>query len=295
KLSDEVSKEVGFDLPTKEEVQAHISKLEKRNGDLLPMGRYNAIKEEYGDKVADCYVSGYLVSAGMSDVDKEQVVRSIRAMYEKDGLIGMQKRIVFNEPFNKLASEGTKMGVAPTDYFKDTGGFDTVKGWSVGYPAVQPSGFNYIAGEGKEVSEMHEKYKGKSLVSFFAFANEDKDIEDVIAELSDLSITINGKKAQPAGTLLKNLGRNLDMDLKAVPFILDEGGGQSPKGKKLLKGGMVTVVYEIDNDAVYKDESVLQDTEVDKAAMVVEGKNYDLVRNVAGFTDEPYLNYTVRG
>ncbi|MGN4723837.1 hypothetical protein ACTFR8_22680 [Bacillus cereus group sp. MYBK15-3] len=293
-LRNEVSKEVGFELPTKEEVQSFVSKLEKRNGDLLPMGRYNAIKEEYGEKVADCYVGGFLVSTGMSEDDKEQVTRNIRAMYDKNGLVGMPKRVVFNEPFGKLESKGTQMGVTATDYFVDTKGYDKVKGWSIGYPAVQPSGFSGMDGD-KNNEDIREKYKGKSLVSFFAFADEDKDTEEVINELSGLSVTINGKQAKPAGTLVKNMGREVDMDLKAVPFLLDSDSKTEAKGKKLLKGGLVTVVYEIDNEAVYKDEAALQDNEVDKAKMKIEDKEYDLVRNVADFKDDPYMNYSVRG
>ncbi|MBX9158404.1 hypothetical protein [Bacillus cereus] len=293
-LRNEVSKEVGFELPTKEEVQSFVSKLEKRNGDLLPMGRYNAIKEEYGEKVADCYVGGFLVSTGMSEDDKEQVTRNIRAMYDKNGLVGMPKRVVFNEPFGKLESKGTQMGVTATDYFVDTKGYDKIKGWSIGYPAVQPSGFSGMDGD-KNNEDIREKYKGKSLVSFFAFADEDKDTEEVINELSGLSVTINGKQAKPAGTLVKNMGREVDMDLKAVPFLLDSDSKTEAKGKKLLKGGLVTVVYEIDNEAVYKDEAALQDNEVDKAKMKIEDKEYDLVRNVADFKDDPYMNYSVRG
>lgn len=293
-LRNEVSKEVGFELPTKEEVQSFVSKLEKRNGDLLPMGRYNAIKEEYGEKVADCYVGGFLVSTGMSEDDKEQVTRNIRAMYDKNGLVGMPKRVVFNEPFGKLESKGTQMGVTATDYFVDTKGYDKIKGWSIGYPAVQPSGFSGMDGD-KNNEDIREKYKGKSLVSFFAFADEDKDTEEVINELSGLSVTINGKQAKPAGTLVKNMGREVDMDLKAVPFLLDSDSKTEAKGKTLLKGGLVTVVYEIDNEAVYKDEAALQDNEVDKAKMKIEDKEYDLVRNVADFKDDPYMNYSVRG
>ncbi|PGR83642.1 hypothetical protein [Bacillus cereus] len=292
-LSDEISKEVGFEFPTKEEVEQHLTKLEKRNGDLLPMGRYNAVKEEYGEKVADCYVSGLLVSIGMSDEDKDQVVRSVRDLYGGKVTQGAPKRDVYNRPQGQILSKGRDSGAIATDYWADTGGFDKVGDWFVGYPVVAPNGFETIL-DTKETEKEKDKFKDKTLIHFYAFTNEDKEVEDVVKELSELEVTLNGKKAKTPSSVSKNYGLPADMDLGAVTSLIP-AKGKDIAGTKLLKGGLVEVVYVIDNAVLFTDPAELDTDEVKKAHLKVNGKSYDIFRNPKEFKEAPIMNYTVRG
>lgn len=291
-LSSEVSKEVGFEFPTKEEVDQYLTKLEKRNGDLLPMGRYNAVKEEYGEKVADCYSGGLLVSMGMSDEDKEQVTRSVRAMYEKDTTQGNLKRKVFNPAGGKLSSEGVNSGATGRDYWVDTKGFDKTGDWAVGYPVVIPYGFGEFL-NGKDMQETAEKFKDKTLIHFYAFAEEDKAVKDVVKDLSTLDVKINGKQAKTPSSVVKNYGRKVDMDMGAVVSLTPKDGDATKL--TLLKGGLVEVVYAIDNKVLFQDDAELQSEEVKKASLTINNVTYDIYRNPKEFKDAPIMDYSVRG
>lgn len=292
-LSNEISKEVGFEFPTKEEVEQHLTKLEKRNGDLLPMGRYNAVKEEYGEKVADCYVSGLLVSIGMSDEDKNQVVRSVREQYEGKVTQGTPKRDVYNRPNGQISSKGRDSGAVATDYWSDTGGFDKVGGWYIGYPVVAPNGFEAVL-DAKETEKERDKFKDKTLIHLYAFANEDKDVKDVVKELSEMDVTVNGKKAKTPSSISKNYGLPADMDMGAVTSLIP-AKGKDIAGTKLLKGGLVEVVYMVDNSVLFADPAELDADEVKKAHLKVNGKNFDVFRNPKEFKEAPIMNYSVRG
>lgn len=282
---------VGFDMPSKEELQKYLDNLEKRNGDMLPNARYEAIQKEYGDKVADAYISGYMVSSGMTEEGKEQMLRYIRSVTDDAALLGIPRYNMENDMYADLKSSAVPLGVTEDDFFVDTKGFDVMKGWNVGYPFVTIQGMSqYVISQNEEAAV---KYQNHSMVSFYAYVDEDIALDKAIKQLGKIHVEVNGVTAKPAGTLIKNWGLDHKSDLGVLPFVL-AGEDTSVNGKTLIEKGMVQVVFEIENSAFISSVAAMQDNKVDQLEVTIEGKKYQLTRDIAKFTSQPYLEYSVR-